>query len=311
MADRIIPLTCPACGSPSNEGLDEHAFGGEIKCKHCGVTSVLIIESQWHQKKAGEYVCSDCGRIAREGDRFCECSKSLLRSCVKCSSSFFVGKNVCPQCGWKQSNGLSNEATQVQLANMLQVLPPHQRFSAREFNMLCESISLCPLLTKEAEALLYEHISSTLQSRPGSLPLCHYNNHSASYSGWLFDQKNLSRVATWLQAWHSRWIVNLNNLQETLERKRESFESSNLDPDAAGNWATVIGVGVGIYAYRNGGTSSMISGAIGFGVAGFLIGLVLRGFYALHKNHLSSELSRLRLKIEQVKKEYPSVPALK
>jgi len=43
VADRIIPIKCPACGSISTGGIQSQTFGGEFKCSHCGTTSALIV----------------------------------------------------------------------------------------------------------------------------------------------------------------------------------------------------------------------------------------------------------------------------
>ena len=46
MADRIIPIKCPACGSISTGGIQSQTFGGEFKCSHCGTTSALIVDQE-------------------------------------------------------------------------------------------------------------------------------------------------------------------------------------------------------------------------------------------------------------------------
>lgn len=221
MADQIIPLHCPACGSSKNEGLRERAFGGEIKCKNCGVTSVLVVDNQWHQKKTGEYVCSTCGRIALSGARFCECSKSLIRPCLVCANEFFVGSNVCPNCGWNHSCELSNETAQVALALKLQGWPQTKIYGP-EFRLLQESIALCPKLTSEAETYIKKMVAGEWEmsirftNRTNEL----WNYKDRVYSGWLFSTSKLESVAAWVREWHSE----ITKIQADLERARKGLE---------------------------------------------------------------------------------------
>ena len=225
MADRIIPLHCPACGSSSNEGLREHAFGGEIQCKHCRVTSVLVIDNQWHQKKKDEYVCSACGRVAVDGARFCECSRSLIRQCMACRNEFFIGSNVCPKCGWNHSIDLTTQTAQVALIARAQNL--EDKIGYGDFQLLTESIANCPRIAPETEAYIKVVVGQRgkgLTDRmkhawaPSYYVLWKYE--AGVYSGWLFSEPKLSRVASWVKQWHSEILkieVDLKRIRKDLE----------------------------------------------------------------------------------------------
>ena len=161
MADRIIPLQCPSCGASDNDGLKERSFGGEMRCKRCAVVSVLIIENQWHQKKSGEYVCRQCGRIPREADRYCECSAALTRQCLMCRTEFFVGRSVCSNCGWNhqqdpKSAELQNDSAKriwklIQAGNMAE--------TKAEFEKLAIFIKCSETLTPSSAAVIKKRCS--------------------------------------------------------------------------------------------------------------------------------------------------------
>jgi len=143
MEIRIIPLICPSCGAKSREGLKERSFGGEMQCDHCGNTAVLVIDNVWSKKTRDDYVCVHCGRIARKGDRFCECSMSLQKQCVACQVEFFIGKNVCPNCGWDHKIDLSSEAVQAAIAEQVVQLLEAKDYYNNKLVHLTRSLVYC------------------------------------------------------------------------------------------------------------------------------------------------------------------------
>jgi len=104
MDTKFVTLSCPKCGS-SEQTLDQELrFGIEYKCKHCGSTSVLIINNRLYMPLPGEKVCLACGRVADRDARFCQCGQPLVRRCINpdCLREFPVDHLVCDYCGWKQ-----------------------------------------------------------------------------------------------------------------------------------------------------------------------------------------------------------------
>lgn len=235
MTDRIIPLNCPACGSPSNEGLREHSFGGEIKCKHCGVTSVLVINNQWHQKKAGEYVCDACGRVARDGDRFCECSRALVRKCFRCSTEFFIGKKICPRCGANHAVDLT-ESGQTELAAETEKLVRGGQFAqaAPALRSLLASIQMSKRISPKAEAVLRELIFTPLESGDisSAVPSAKWSyewvtdgwgvdsSYKKEWSGIKWAMKGIGGIDAWLK--------NIQNFESRLVASDKEIETTRV-----------------------------------------------------------------------------------
>jgi hypothetical protein len=105
MDSEIIALRCPSCGNASNAVARELRFGYEFNCKHCATVSMLVINRQLYVPQPGERICAACGRVAPRGSRFCQCGRSLVRTCVACSKEFPVDHAICDFCGWTQSEG--------------------------------------------------------------------------------------------------------------------------------------------------------------------------------------------------------------
>lgn len=152
MSSETIALRCPACGSAKTVDSRVVHFGYEFTCEHCKTISVLVIHSKLHIRAAGEYVCGNCGRIARDGDRFCECSKPLTRPCLMCAVAFFAGRNVCPRCGWNHEQDPNSPQLQVSIAKEFCKLVKDGRFNeaAQEAVQLGKLVVSSQLLTPEA-----------------------------------------------------------------------------------------------------------------------------------------------------------------
>lgn len=99
----IAPLRCPLCGSSTTDSSASRVFGAEFSCAHCGCTSVLIIDQALlpinDLQKAGEKVCTTCGRVALREARFCQEGHSLIRKCFRCSVEFPIDHQRCDSCG--------------------------------------------------------------------------------------------------------------------------------------------------------------------------------------------------------------------
>lgn len=120
MQPELTSLRCPQCGNPHNEINGAHAFGAEIHCRSCGTTSALIFNRQLHVKKAGERVCSTCGRVAMAGAEFCQCQRPLRRACLDCGKKFFVDDRICPHCCWNHDPQHGREEVMKALAQTLE-----------------------------------------------------------------------------------------------------------------------------------------------------------------------------------------------
>ncbi len=95
----MVALKCPSCGNACNVESKSTTFGMQVKCKYCQTESVLIINRELYSAKPHEHVCTKCGRVAREGARFCQCRAALLKKCVLCSAEIPVDYKVCDKCG--------------------------------------------------------------------------------------------------------------------------------------------------------------------------------------------------------------------
>ncbi|MBN1284293.1 MAG: zinc ribbon domain-containing protein, partial [Anaerolineae bacterium] len=102
MEARVVPLVCPQCGSTNNVSERELAFGVEFVCQYCGTTSVLIANQQLHIRRPGELVCSRCGWVVEQTERFCgNCGRllRLTRVCPNCNATISVNDKYCISCG--------------------------------------------------------------------------------------------------------------------------------------------------------------------------------------------------------------------
>ena len=152
----LTSLRCPQCGNPHNQINEAHAFGAEIHCRSCGTTSALIFNRQLHVKKAGERVCSACGRVAMTGAEFCQCKRPLRRACLDCRKKFFVDDQICPHCCWNHDPQHGREEVMKALAQSLEQKLDEQRYEEcipleRE---LMASIAARAASTPEAEHVL-------------------------------------------------------------------------------------------------------------------------------------------------------------
>lgn len=300
MADRIIPLNCPACGSPSNEGLREHSFGGEIKCKHCGVTSVLVINNQWHQKKAGEYVCGACGRVARDGDRFCECSRSLLRKCIRCSTEFFIGKNICPQCGENHAVDMT-ESGQTDIAVKTEKFVRARQFAqaAPALRSLLTSIKMSRRISPKAEAVLRELIFASIENGNAS------NSFLEEWSRIRWAAEGVGGIDAWLRS-----IQNLESRLVTLDNEIETTKASKTSATATPYY---VGMAVGGILFLTAFSAMeigprLVVTVISYFVVGGISSIVERGW------HQSEKLSKIRglvAKKEQLNAEMESTKRLR
>ena len=301
MPDRIIPLNCPACGSPSNEGLKEHSFGGEIKCKHCGVTSVLVINNQWHQKKTGEYVCGACGRVARDGDRFCECSRSLLRKCIRCSTEFFIGKNICPQCGENHAMVEMTESGQTDLAIKTEKFVRAGQFAQATpaLRSLLTSAKASSRISPKAEAFLRELI---LMSKA---------NGNASNS---FEEECL-RITWFTQGIGGidAWLASIHNFESRLARLDNEIEAIKSKKALSTAIPAYVGVAVAGILFLTAFSAiefgkRLVVSVISYFVAGGISTVVEGG------RQQSEKLSKIRgllAKKEQLKAEMESTKLLR
>ena len=305
MPAHIIPLTCPTCGSGSHDGLRERTFGGEIKCKNCGVTSVLVIDNEWHPKKSGEYVCNTCGRIARGGDRFCECSKSLIRQCASCGNEFFAGRTVCPKCGWDHSLDFADEDTQCMLVKRLRTKDISLLYLSTDFCLLLESVTRCAKLTTDAEVYFRDLIIEAMAND------CHYSNplyrwtsESSSYNGFLFSEKKLSHLAVWMQTWHSKILKISSAIDRSKKESSAIYQKDEVDPEVYSGLGILGGIVAAIFAYNYNLitlTESIylaIGLAIGLGVLGFVVGKLALVIDNYRRKSLEQWLQRHVAKLE-------------
>jgi len=105
MTTEIVTLNCPKCGSADQVIEKELRFNLEFKCKHCGSTSVLIMNNRLYLPLPGEKICVSCGRVAQRNARFCQCGESLVTKCINqdCLLEIAVDHEICDYCGWRQN----------------------------------------------------------------------------------------------------------------------------------------------------------------------------------------------------------------
>ena len=111
MDTKLVTLNCPKCGSSEQTIDQELRFGLEYKCKHCGTSSVLIINNRLYMPLPGEKVCLSCGRVAERDARFCQCGQPLVRRCINqdCLREFPIDHLICDYCGWRQEVSPTSE----------------------------------------------------------------------------------------------------------------------------------------------------------------------------------------------------------
>ena len=102
MADLdLLPLRCPSCGARSPRPAPAAGLGPELRCAHCGVTTVLpavLPRSPGGSPDSGR-ACPACGDPVGPTARFCQQGHPLERTCLACGEAFPAQHPRCDFCG--------------------------------------------------------------------------------------------------------------------------------------------------------------------------------------------------------------------
>lgn len=105
MADLdLLPLRCPSCGARSPRPAPAAGLGAELRCGHCGVTTVLAVElarvpGGGAPVPATGRACPICSDPVGPTARFCQQGHPLERTCLACGEAFPSHHERCDFCG--------------------------------------------------------------------------------------------------------------------------------------------------------------------------------------------------------------------
>ena len=89
---KVMPLTCPACGSPLSRNLTPNQ---QHSCPACG--SILVLTDL---VTADQNLCPQCNTANSEANKFCaKCGVALRVTCPLCYTANEVGALCCRNCG--------------------------------------------------------------------------------------------------------------------------------------------------------------------------------------------------------------------